>query len=53
MNASPFAMDIKDADFNALVEDLEKSLDKHDVPTPQQNRLLAILAPLRSSVDYK
>lgn len=43
----------KDADFNALVEDLEMALDKNHVPIPLQNQLLAVLAPLRSAVDYK
>jgi len=46
-------MHITEADFNALVEDLEKSLDKNAVPFTTQNRLLAILAPLESQVDYK
>ncbi len=45
--------DFKDADFNALVEDLQMALDKNQVPIPLQNKLLAVLAPLRSQVDYK
>lgn len=36
----------KEADFNAFVEDLEKSLDKNQVPITTQNRLLRLLAPL-------
>ncbi|MDQ6933442.1 MAG: hypothetical protein M3160_09755 [Candidatus Eremiobacteraeota bacterium] len=36
----------KEADFNAFVEDLEKSLDKNQVPVTTQNRLLRLLAPL-------
>ncbi len=46
-------MGIKDGDFNALVEDLQQSTNKNQVPIPTQNRLLAVLAPLQSSVDYK
>jgi hemoglobin len=46
-------MNIREADFNALVEDLEKAMDKNHVPVTTQNRLLAVLAPLQDSVDEK
>jgi hemoglobin len=46
-------MDIKEADFNALVEDLQKAMYKNDVPLPVQNHLIAALAPLFDSVTYK
>jgi hemoglobin len=36
---------IQAADFNALVEDLQKAMDKNNVPFSAQNRLLAALAP--------
>lgn len=43
----------KEADLNALVEDLQLALDKNQVPIPLRNKLLAVPAPLRSQVDYK
>jgi len=41
---------IKDADFNTLVEDLEKAMDDHNVPWGTQTRFLAVLAPLKRDV---
>jgi hemoglobin len=53
MAAAHAGMHIKEADFNALVEDLEKSMNKNEVPIALQNRLIALLAPLFGSVTYK
>lgn len=39
--------------FNALVENLQASMDSQGVPTPVQNRLLARLAALRGQVIGK
>jgi hemoglobin len=39
-----------DAQFNALVEDLVKSLNKFKVPDKEQKELLAILGPMRSDI---
>jgi len=39
-------MNITDAQFNALVEDLVKTLDKFKVPTKEQGELLAALGPI-------
>lgn len=39
--------------FNALVENLQVSMDSQGVPTPVQNRLLARLAALRAEVIEK
>jgi len=39
--------------FNALIENLQASMDSQGVPTPVQNRLLARLAPLRGQVIGK
>jgi hemoglobin len=36
---------IQAADFNALVEDLQKAMDTNKVPFSAQNKLLAALAP--------
>ncbi len=41
---------LTDRDFNALVEDLQKGMDKAGVPFPTQNRLLARLAPMHSDI---
>ena len=41
---------LTDRDFNALVEDLQKGMDKAGVSFPVQNRLLARLAPMHSDV---
>ncbi|MCB1610081.1 MAG: group 1 truncated hemoglobin [Xanthomonadales bacterium] len=38
------------ADFNALVEDLQIAMDRHEIPFRSQNKLLAILAPMHREV---
>ena len=43
-------MDIKDAEFNALVEDLVKSLDKFKVPAQEKGELLSALGGMRSQI---
>ena len=44
---------ITEADFNALVVDLQKAMDKHGIPFTAQNQLLAKLAPMHRDVDTK
>ena len=44
---------IQDADFNALVEELQLAMDKEGVPFRAQNRLLALLAPMHRDVVAK
>lgn len=44
---------IKPEDFNALVEDLQKAMDKNHIPFSAQNRLLAALAPQSRVMMYK
>ena len=46
-------MNLKTADFNALVEDLQKSMNSNSVPLGLQNQLLAILAPMEPDVVHK
>ena len=41
---------ITTADFNALAEELQNSLDAAAVPVSQQNRLIAALAPMHRDV---
>ncbi len=43
-------MNVSEKAFNRLVELLVNALDKNDVDTQTQNRLLSKLAPLRSEV---
>ena len=46
-------MNLKTADFNALVEDLQKSMNSNNVPLGLQNQLLNILAPMEPDVVHK
>jgi hemoglobin len=41
---------ITDVDFDALVGDLVKALDKNNVPAKEQDELKALLAPMRRDV---
>lgn len=43
-------MNIPDADFGALVEDLIKALDKNKVPAKEKNELLGILGPMKPAI---
>jgi hemoglobin len=45
MKAAHKNLGIQKADFNALVENLQKAMDKNGVPFSAQNKLLAALAP--------
>jgi hemoglobin len=38
------------SEFNALVENLQDAMDAEGIATPEQNRLLARLAPMRGQV---
>jgi hemoglobin len=50
MKTAHTGMKITDDEFTALVEDLEKTLDKFKVPSAEQNELIAILAPMKPDV---
>jgi hemoglobin len=43
-------MQIRDAEFDALVDDLVKSLDKFKVPPREKNEVLAVLGQMRNSI---
>lgn len=45
-------MNISEAHFNALVEDLILAMEAEQVPTPAQNRLLALLAPMHDDIRF-
>jgi hemoglobin len=53
MKAAHKNLGIQKADFNALVENLQKAMDKNDVPFSAQNKLLAALAPQHRDVVEK
>ena len=46
-------MGVRTRDFNALVEDLKKSLDKFKVPAKEQGELLAVLGPMKTDIVEK
>lgn len=50
MKSSHVGLKITVADFNALVEDLGKSLTTLKVPAKEQGELVAILAPLQKDI---
>jgi hemoglobin len=50
MKAAHKGMGIRTRDFNALVEDLKKSLDKFKVPAREQGELLGALGPMKSDI---
>ena len=50
MRSAHKGMNITDAQFNALVEDLNRTLDKFKVPAREQGELLAILAPMKPQI---
>ena len=39
--------------FNALVEDLQVAMDKHNIPFRSQNKLLAVLAPMYRQMEHR
>jgi len=50
MRAAHRGLGIRGGDFNALVEDLKKSLNKFGVPAREQGELLAILGPMKRDI---
>ena len=53
MKGSHAYLELQDRHFNALVEDLQNAMDTQKVPFRTQNRLLAILAPMRRDIVTK
>lgn len=53
MAESHAGLNLTEADFNALVEDLVDAMEALQVPTTAQNRLLRRLAPMRSEVIHR
>ena len=50
MKESHAGLKIGVADFNALVEDLVKSLDKFKVPEAEKTELLNVLGPMKGDI---
>jgi hemoglobin len=53
MKTAHAGMNVSEAEFNALVEDLGKTLDRFKVPEKEQKELLAILGPMKRDVVTK
>ncbi len=50
MHTAHGGMQLVDEEFNALVEDLAKALDKFNVPAQEKNELLGALGPLKPQI---
>lgn len=50
MKSAHAGMNVTEAEFGALVEDLVKTLDKLKVPAAEKNELLAILGPMKKDI---
>jgi len=50
MKAAHQGMGVKEADFNALVEDLVAALDEFNVPEQEKGELLGILGPMKNAI---
>ncbi len=50
MKSAHAGMNITEAEFGALVEDLIKTLDKFKVPAAEKNELLGILGPMKKDI---
>lgn len=50
MSAAHEGMQIRDDEFDALLEDLAKSLDKFKVPAREQRELMAVLQQMRNAI---
>lgn len=46
-------LNITEAQFNAVVEDLQEAMTRLGLREPTQNRLLAKLAPMRGQIIYR
>ncbi len=50
MKASHAGLEITLAEFNYVVDDLVKTLNAYKVPNPEQQELLALLAPMKPDI---
>lgn len=45
-------MNVSEAEFNSMVDDLYKAMQRANISVAAQNRLIALLAPMRSDIIY-
>lgn len=50
MKTAHAGMEIDGAQFDAVVDDLVRTLKKYEVPAREQNEILALLGPMRSDI---
>ena len=50
MKATHKGLEISEAGFNYVVDDLVKTLDKYKVPEKEKNELLALLGPMKPDI---
>ena len=50
MKSAHVGMGVKSSHFDALVQDLQKTLRKFKVPKKEQGELLAVLGPMKSDI---
>lgn len=53
MKSAHEGMGVRTSHFNALVEVLQRSMDAKKIPFTQQNRMLALLAPMHRDIITK
>lgn len=53
MKAAHRGLGVRNRDFDALVQDLVKSLNKFNVGPREQQELLALLGPMRGDIVEK
>jgi len=53
MQTAHAQMGLHNVDFNALAEDLQLSMEKNGIPSRDQNKLLAKLAPMQKQIVTK
>jgi hemoglobin len=53
MESAHFDLDIRAADFNALVEDFQYAMRATGVPYGLENQVLALLAPMKPAILHK
>ena len=52
MHSSHVGLDITNAEFDWVVDDLVKTLNQYKVPDQEQQELLALLAPMRTDIVH-
>jgi len=53
MKTTHAGMGVTSQDFDALVQDLTKTLEKFRVPAREQNELMSLLGPMKTDIVTK